>query len=161
MLHPKTTLPSPALLASCWKAFGSVIYLFFSLGKWGKSAGLHSWPGDALQHQLSPVLGVRGPRRAEPGVSQVSLHSQDWCGNINGILIWWRRSPAACSTCGMISWSESLSHRPRCCLGLFPQFLFRPFLGQILALSPPVLQLGQLLQGLPGHTSHFCFSLEV
>lgn len=94
MLHPKTTLPSPALLASCWKAFGSVIYLFFSLGKWGKSAGFAFLAGDALKHQLSPVLGVRGPRRAEPGVSKVFLHSQDWCEKINVLLICWRRSPA-------------------------------------------------------------------
>lgn len=121
---------------------------------------LHSWPGDALKPLLSPVLvyvahaelSLECPRFSyTPGLmwkdkSGINLLEEESCS----------RSPAACSMCVMISQSESLSHRPLMCphcLGPFPEFHLLTFPGEILGFSPPVLQLGRVLQGVPGHTS--------
>lgn len=106
-------------------------------------------------------LCVRGPRRAEPGVSKVFLHSQDWCEKINLILICWRKNPAveALLPVPCVWWFHGLSpcptdpRRAHTASGSSLNSIYWPFLGQILGFSPPVLQLGQVLQGVPGHTS--------
>lgn len=156
MLHPKTTLPPPVLLALCWKAFGSVIYLFFSLGKWGKGAGFAFLARRCTEAPAEPsawctwqswAWSVQGfltlPGLMWKDKSDINLLEEESCS--------W--SPAACSMCVMISWSESLSHRPRrahAASGSSPNSFSDLSGGKSWHSAPPVLQLGRVL---PGHTS--------
>lgn len=146
MLHPKTALPSPALLALCWQAFGSVIYLFFSLGKWGKSAGFAFLARRCTEAPAEPSAWCLRPPQSwawrvqgfltVPGLvglckCDINLLEEESCS----------RSPAACSMCVKIPW---LSPCP--CLGLCPEL--------ISAFPAPALQ----LLCSRGPWPHFCFS---
>lgn len=115
MLRPKTTLPSPALLAQ-WYIWFSDIFIFFSLGRWGKGAGFAFLARRCSEAAAEPSAWCTWRKQSWAWSVQGFLTLPGCCERINLVLICVRRSPAveALLPVPCVQWfHECPSHRPR------------------------------------------------